>query len=380
MLKSKVYFLYTFILFCALSIILVLGFVLAQNTHQKDAITVRLISMAELKSNLEHTISLSKNYSESTNFARRIKNIVMPFMSEINMSAIAFIGNEDNSSVFYAYSSDPKYKLAKSLPKIFAGTHDLYKLIDFQGLKWIKVDLYQEDRSGYEERQYVGAFIMGFPKEVFMISLGQFIVQHFKVLMAIFLITSALLALLVFKSPLSFVSPDGFKLHNKFYILVFIVVCQLALGSNIVYNLNNYYVEDAQNVVRDTVLVQAKSMNRVFELGLPLSTFKNSENFIKSKLELSEDIYCFKIMDKDKNTIAEVIFGKNRFDTKPIQAKLSAKNQLMGYIEASIDIEAIYNNLKSDTMLLMVGVVITLLLNLAALIFYQRLHHKAHLP
>ncbi len=357
--------------FFALSVVLMVGFIFTQNTHKEDATTFRLISTAELKNNIERAVSFGKTYSENTNFYRLVQKIIVPIEDEINLNSIAFIGADQNSGVFYSYSAPnaTKINFNTKLPKFFYQTGDVYNLIDYQGLKWIKVSLYNKDNN-----QYIGAFILGFSSDIFNLSLLQFIAFHLKAFVSLLFLTSLLFFLITSKwqdNP----NANNTK-FNTLYIFAIIIVCQFILGGIIMRNANEYFITSTKNVVQNIVHVQEQSMIHVFDLGLPLKTYEKSNEFLKSKLGISKDIYSFSILDKDENKIVSVILGEKAYDEPPIRLELKSKNQLVGYIEAQIDQEATQQSLYGSIFYWIIGLIISLLANMIILFLFARAQEK----
>ncbi len=372
MTKFNLFALYILILLFALFTIIIMGFIFAQKSHQQDITTVRLISTVELKENLERSLSLNKRYSESTNFARRIKNIIIPIAKDIKLHTIAFIDNSQNNRVLYSYSTDSKFQLSGELPKIFTNTHDSYHLIDYKNLKWIKVNLYKNNRRDDFESAHVGAFIMGFPKDVFALSLSQFMLSNLKSFFSILFISSLIFVFIIFKSPLKLISADGRHTHNKKIMLGIIFISQALFTILIMLNLFNLYINSTQEIVQDTAMVQAKSMNRIFNLGLPLSIYENSEKFIHAKIGLTDDIYSFKIIDSDGKVISNTILGGEMHNHPPARVELKSKNKILGYIEASINSASIKDYIFSCIPYIVGVLICSFLLNLVIIRIYQR--------
>ncbi len=358
-----------------MSVILLLGFLLEQNTYKEDAIASKIISSSELKIDLERSLSFGKPYTEATNFFRLMRTMIAPIAKEINLHSIVFIDDKKQNNILYSFSNNENDEVLAqtTLPEIFSSTKDSNELISYHGYSWIKVNLYKKDyrNKTSEQGEYAGAYIMSFPENDFSISLGDFVNSYILQFIAIFIISTLILYLLIFKSSITFFSADGHSIINKIYLYSVVLIAQIALSSILLYGLYDFFVKDSQNILQSTAAVQAQKITRLLQLGLPIEMLKGSDEFFTAKLGTNQNVYAFNILDKDKKVIINATMGKDPHSSPPTLIELKAKdNSTLGYVETKLDAEGVKDRFYSAIADLFTILLISLLASSEAMFLF----------
>ncbi len=365
--RLKLFLIYEITVLCTMAFVIGLGFLVTQNTNKEDAIDSKIISAYELKVDVERSLSFGKTYSEDTNFSRLIDTMIYPIAGEINLHSISFVNAQKENNVLYTFSIDKgeSTALGNTLPRAFYTTSGKHDLIEYGGLYWIKVDLYKRNfRDKTDEGIYAGAYVMSFSGDDFFIPIMNFINIYLFDFTLIFLAASFILYLLIFRSSIKFMSEDGQHFINKSYLYTIVLIGQMALSAILLQGLYDFFIKDSQNILQRTATVQGQKIVRLLELGLPIETLDRSSEFFTNKLDINENIYAFNILDKDKNSVVDIIMGENPYDAPPVLTELRSKqNTILGYIETQLDVTGINARLMSAIADLLTVFIISLLVS-----------------